>query len=150
MNCRACRFNDIRIEARELLETLSVVSEDQTEGIPLVVFDYNSIGRICDLLDDQIEHKKVDLDLLDDDEFVTLSREDKETEEGQLLGAVLGVIRHGYEEHFEAEMLALRRCFWRNRTHREYPNFLALLNKAIKPREFNAHGVSLKFGNSDI
>lgn len=100
-------------------------------------------------MDDQIEHKKVDLDLLDD-EFVTLSREDKETEEAELLGAVLGVIRHGYEEHFEAEMLALRSCFWRNRTHREYPNFLALLNKAIKPREFNAHGVSLKFGDADI
>ena len=149
LNCRACRFNDIRIEAQELPATLSVVSEDQTKGILLVVFDYNSLGRICDLLDDQIEHKKVDLDLLND-EFVALSRQDKETEEGQLLGAVLGVIRHGYEEHFEAEMLALRSCFWRNRTHREYPNFLALLNKAIKPREFNAHGVSLKFGDADI
>lgn len=38
LNYRACRFNDIRIEARELPATLSVVSEDQTKEISLAVF----------------------------------------------------------------------------------------------------------------
>jgi len=149
LNAGTCSFQDIRILAQNLPAVITIISEDNTQQATVASFVYDDIDQIYDILVRQVESKTIDLEGLEA-KIRALPNEMQTSEEGELLYAVLNVIRHGYEGTAEADLLAIRRLYWRRRRYMKYPKYLKLLNEAIAPREFSSHGVNLKFGDADI
>lgn len=149
LNARACKFADVRIRAENLPAVLTVISEDQTRQAVVSSFSYDALDRLHDQLVRQVEAGKAHPDILEA-ELNALPDEVGASEEGKILYAVLNVIRNGYDGTAEADMLTIRRMYWRQRQYKMYPRYVELLNRAIAPMSFGSHGVSLKFADTDI
>lgn len=149
LNAGTCRLADIRILAQKLPAVITVISEDQTQQAIVSSFSYDDIDRIYDQLVRQVETNEINSDILKENLNI-LPKEIRASEEGKILYAVLNVIKHGYEGTAEADMLTIRRMYWRRRKYKMYPKYNKLLNQAIAPMRFGSHGVSLKFADADI
>ncbi len=149
LNALACEIQQFSVHEADVPATLLLTSEDGTQEAVLAQFDAHPVEQIHDQLVRQVEQNAIDIDALDL-ALASLPEDSRKSDEGQLMAAVLNIMRHGYEGTGEAELRAMRRIYRSRERFLMYPRYIDLLNLAIAPVVYGNHGLTQKFADMEL
>ena len=137
------------MRADELPATLYAVGDDANQNSIVKILEY----RIVDYVYDQLANASTG----DDVDFKNLNtlleklpKKEQQTDTAFMLCAVLGIVQHGVDGPFEADLIRLRKRYQRGGNAGMYRRFIRLINKLVRPKFFGQHGLCTKFSDMDL
>jgi hypothetical protein len=149
LNCRACRFASIVVRADELPANLYAVPDDANQNAIVKILEYRIVDYVYDQLAIASTGDDVDFRSLNT-LIATLPKKEQQTDTAFMLRTILGIVEHGVNGPFEADLIRLRTKYQRGGNAGLYRRFIRLINKLVHPKFFGQHGLCTKFSDMDL
>lgn len=149
LNCEACRFASIVVRADELPATLYAVANDANQNSIVKILEYRIVDYVYDQLAIANTGDDVDFESLNN-LLTTLPKKEQLNDTAFMLRTVLGIVEHGVNGPFEADLIRLRKRYQRGGNAGMYRRFIRLINKLVHPKFFGGHGLCTKFSDMNL